>query len=64
MSEDRIMTEKCDFPNCEKESKIRFATGDGITHNYCSVEHANDHRNILIAVMMKKGSDPCVDSEK
>jgi hypothetical protein len=47
-------TKKCNFPNCDKEIKIQFTTGDGIEHTYCSVEHANDHRNILIARMMKK----------
>jgi len=45
--------QRCDFPTCNKESTIHFKTNDGIEHNYCSVEHANDHRNILIMGLMK-----------
>jgi hypothetical protein len=45
---------KCDFPECENEAVIKFTTGDGKHHAYCSVDHANDHRNILMAELMKK----------
>lgn len=50
---------KCDFPGCEKEGKIGFMTGDGKSHTYCSVEHSNDHRNILIAEMMRNDKKSC-----
>lgn len=45
---------KCDFPICDKESTINFKTIDGIEHHYCSVEHANDHRNVLMMELMRR----------
>ena len=53
MTSENIPPQKCDFPNCPKDATIHFATRDGISHKYCSVEHANDHRNILIMDLMK-----------
>ena len=49
----QISSQKCDFPHCQKDAIIHFATRDGISHKYCSVEHANDHRNVLITEMLK-----------
>lgn len=43
---------KCDFPKCEKEITMRFTTGDGVLHKYCSIDHANDYRNVLIGDLM------------
>lgn len=51
--EDKKMT-KCMLPTCNKEGAIKVTTPDGKTHTYCSIEHMNDHRNILIHELMRK----------
>lgn len=50
---DENMT-KCMLPTCNKEGTIKVTTPDGKTHSYCSMEHMNDHRNILIHELMRK----------
>lgn len=37
---------------------VKFKTPDGKEHQFCSIEHANDYRNIGLNIMMKKEETP------